>query len=152
MSETLTFMMGKYEAIIPRDRQYCRNHLWCLSDAGGQFRFGFSSYAVRLMQDVYFLDWSIDPGTTVRLKQAIGNIESSKATSDLFAPLAGTITAFNDAVLGDPSLINSSGYDKGWLFEMQAELTGTMNSQEYYDFLAANWESTQRILKGQMGD
>ena len=85
MSEPLVFMMGKFEARIPVDRMYFESHLWVVPHEAAT-RVGFTSYAVRLLQDVYFLDWQIDPDTQVRKKQQIGEIESSKAVSTLYAP------------------------------------------------------------------
>lgn len=152
MSEPLVFDMGKFAAVLPADLRYCRNHMWCRPGSDSAHRFGFTAYALRLMQDVYFLDWSVSPGAGLALKQPIGHIETSKAVSDLFAPIAGTLTALNQEVLRDPSTINVDGYGRGWLFEMTGELAGTLKAQEYHDFLAANWDQTQRILKGQMGD
>ena len=104
------------------------------------------------MQDVYFLDWCVNVGDSVALKQQIGNIETSKAVSDLFAPIAGAMLAFNQELLKDPSGINVDGYGNGWLFEMSGDIGATMDVQGYYDYLAAGWDNTQRILKGQMGD
>ncbi|MCX7666311.1 MAG: glycine cleavage system protein H [Gemmataceae bacterium] len=150
MTEPLIFMMGKYPAKIPLDYLYCRNHMWCQERGQGIFRFGFSAYAVRLMQDVYFLDWNINEGDSIRYKQQIGNIESSKATSDLFAPCAGQMVSINQELLNDPSKINSDTYQAGWLFEMRCEETSFMNPQQYMEYLATNWESTQRIIKGQL--
>src|SRR5438045_2370826 len=105
MADALTFMMGKFAAVLPADRRYCRNHMWCLPSDGGT-RFGFTTYAVRLMQDVYFLDWEVNPGDALTLKQKIGHIETSKAMSDLFAPVAGALLRFNVDLLNDPSGIN----------------------------------------------
>jgi glycine cleavage system H protein len=152
MAESLTFMMGKFAAALPGELRYCRNHMWCRPRDDGTHRFGFSSYAIRLMQDVYFLDWNVNPGDVVALKQQIGNIETSKAVSDLFAPIAGTLTALNAELLKDPSGINVDGYGKGWLFDLHGDLAPTLDVQGYYDFLAAGWDTTQRILKGQMGE
>jgi hypothetical protein len=56
MSEPLIFMMGKYEARLPTDRWYSDNHLWLQEEACG-FRVGFTAYSVRMLQDVYFLDY-----------------------------------------------------------------------------------------------
>jgi glycine cleavage system H protein len=151
MPEPLTFMMGKFAAILPADLRYCRNHMWC-RPGDGVHRFGFTAYAIRLMQDVYFLDWCVNSGDAVALKQQIGNIETSKAVSDLFAPIGGTISTMNQDVLRDPSAINVDGYGRGWLFEMTGTIDGTLDVQGYNDFLAANWDQTQRILKGQMGE
>ena len=152
MSDSLTFDMGKFAAVLPVDLRYCRNHMWCRPATTGVHRFGFTSYALRLMQDVYFLDWSVSPETTLALKQHMGNIETSKAVSDLFAPIMGTLTAVNQEVLKDPSTINVDGYGRGWLFEVSGDLSGTLSAEGYRDFLAANWDQTQRILKGQMGE
>jgi glycine cleavage system H protein len=149
MSEPLTFMMGKFPAVLPGDRRYCRNHMWCLP-GDGSLRFGFTTYAVRLMQDVYFLEWEANAGDALQLKQKIGHIETSKALSDLFAPIAGTLLRFNAELLNDPTAINVDNYGAGWLFEMAGPETDTLSVQEYNDFLDANWEKTQNMLKGHM--
>jgi glycine cleavage system H protein len=103
MSEPLTFHMGKHPAVLPGELRYARNHMWASEQAANRWRFGFTSYAIRLMQDVYFLSWSIDAGDAVTLLQEIGRIETSKAESDLFAPLTGTLETFNPALLNDPT-------------------------------------------------
>jgi glycine cleavage system H protein len=149
MPDELTFLMGKYPAVLPGDLRYARNHMWCRV-ADDRCRFGFTSYAVRLMQDVYFLDWQVSAGDAVKQGQQIGHIETSKAVSDLFAPMAGTLTAFNEELLKDPSAINVDNHGAGWLFEMDGDPAVTMAAQEYYQFLDANWEKTQRTLKGHM--
>lgn len=150
MPETLVFMMGKYEAHIPTDREYSENHLWVQSVSGGH-RVGFTAYSVRLLQDVYFLDWAVDPRTTVRPKQEIGQIESSKAVSSLFAPSAGTILDFNPQLLNDPSAINTDGYGSGWLYHFETDAT-FLTAQEYIELLGKKWEETQRVIKGQLND
>ena len=74
----LTFLMGKFPAVLPGDCAYTRTHMWCRPEQG-RWRFGFTSYAIRLMQDVYFLDWHVNPGDPVKHLQDIGHIETSKA-------------------------------------------------------------------------
>ena len=149
MPDPITFMMGKFAAPLPGELRYARNHMWCRPQEG-VLRFGFTTYAVRLMQDVYFLDWEVSDGAVVAAKQQIGHIETSKAMSDLFAPLAGTIVRINQDLLKDPSAINVDNYGAGWLFEMNGAEADTWGVQEYHDFLAANWEKTQNMLKGHM--
>jgi glycine cleavage system H protein len=149
MADSLTFMMGKFAAVLPADRRYCTNHMWCLA-VGNLLQFGFTTYAVRLMQDVYFLDWDVAAGDALALKQKLGHIETSKAMSDLFAPIAGTLVRFNADVLNDPSAINVEMYGAGWLFEMSGADADTLSVQEYYNFLEAGWEKTQNMLKGHM--
>ncbi|MDP1799105.1 MAG: glycine cleavage system protein H [Planctomycetaceae bacterium] len=148
--DDLVFMMGKYEARFPVDRQYSRSHLW-LSRTDAGFRVGFTAYAVRLLQDVYFLDWSIDPNTVVKHKQEIGQIESSKAVSTLYAPCEGHVRDFNAALMSDPSLVNVDNYDAGWLYHFETEAP-LMSPQEYFAHLEATWEVTQRLLKSQYNE
>ncbi len=167
MSQPLVFMMGEFEAHIPTDRRYAKNHMWAVNvgsvDEGGAgsasggggpvtWRFGFSAYAVRLLQDVYFLDWLVDPGSDLQHRQEIGSIESKKAESALYAPLAGTLTRFNDELLADPSTINVDKYGGGWLFELVAAGEELISADQYLEHLDAVWEVTQRTIKGQLNE
>jgi glycine cleavage system H protein len=151
MPDDLTFMMGKFPARIPAELRYAvKNHMWCRPGAEGTHRFGFTSYAVRLMQDVYFLDWHVSGGDPVQQFQEIGHIETSKAVSDLFAPIAGTLVGFNGELLNDPTPINTDNYGAGWLFEIAGDAAGTLSAAEYHQYLADNWEKTQRLIKGKI--
>ena len=149
MPETLTFLMGKHPAELPGDLLYCKNHMWCRPGADCTHAFGFSGYAVRLMQDVYFLEWRIDPGL-VTFKQEIGYIETQKATSGLYAPMAGRIVRFNAELLNDPSAINADNHGKGWLFELTGPLDDMLTAEQYHEFLDEAWLQTQRLIKGQL--
>lgn len=151
MSEPLVFSMGKFEAEFPTDRSYAKNHMWGQSRAG-LWRFGFSAYAVRLLQDVYFLDWSVDTGVNLKEKQELGQIESKKAESSLYAPIAGRLVRFNDQLLSDPSAINLEKYAAGWLFEIEGSGESLLSPQGYMEHLAAVWEVAQRTIKGQMNE
>lgn len=151
MSEPLVFMMGNFAASFPTDRLYAKNHMWAQPE-NGLIRCGFSAYAVRLLQDVYFLDWTVEAGTTLSERQQIGAIESKKAESDLFAPLAGQLIQLNRELLSDPSAINIDTYGSGWLFDMQAEPSTLLSPTAYIEHLAGVWEVTQRTIKGQMNE
>lgn len=152
MSEPLVFMMGQFAAEFPTDRFFAKNHMWAQRQPSGVWRFGFTAYAVRLLQDVYFLDWTVDSGTVLQERQQLGAIESKKAESDLFSPVAGTLTEFNRELLKDPSAINVDKYSGGWLFEMQSEGGNLLTPEEYLTFLAGVWEVTQRTIKGQLNE
>ncbi len=155
MSEPLTFDMGKFVAEFPTDRLYAKNHMWA-ARREGVLRFGFAAYAVRLLQDVYFLDWTVDAGVTLKEKQEIGNIESKKAESSLYSPIAGRLRQFNAELLADPSAINVDKYVGGWLFEIQpaddSNTSPLLTPPQYLEHLAAVWEVTQRTIKGQMNE
>jgi glycine cleavage system H protein len=148
MPDDLVFLMGQYEARIPRDRCFSANHLW-LKPQDGVYRVGFTSYSVRLLRDVYFLDWTVVANTEVRDRQEIGEIESSKALSTLYAPAQGRIVEFNTHVLDDPSLINTDNYEAGWLFAFETT-AALLAPTEYIRLLETSWEQTQRLLKGQL--
>lgn len=149
MSEPLVFMMGEFEAQFPTDRRYAKNHMWA-QPLGDRWRFGFAAYAVRLLQDVYFLDWEVDPGTQLKEGQQIGEIESSKAESSLYSPLPGRLECFNEVLLSDPSGINVDKYGDGWLFEIQCDGESLLAPEAYIEHLAAVWEVTQKTIKGQL--
>ena len=155
MPTSLTFMMGEFEAVFPTDRLYARNHMWAQrqDDGGlgdGAFRFGFAAYAVRLLQDVYFLDWDLAAGVAVTARQEIGQIESQKAEASLYVPMPGKLTAFNEVLVKDPSAINVDKYGAGWLFEISGSSGDLLSPPDYLEHLAAVWEVTQRTIKGQM--
>lgn len=154
-------MMGEFEAEFPTDRHYAKNHMWASaidasSSPGGTWRFGFTAYAVRLLQDVYFLDWEVEAGAAITLKQEIGQIESQKAEASLYSPTAGELVRLNDQLMTDPSAINVDKYGGGWLFEMQLDAaaaeTMVLTPEQYLEHLEAVWEVTQRTIKGQMNE
>src|SRR5262245_36434531 len=151
MNGPLTFMMGKFEAEFAPDSQYAKNHMWGQRH-GEVVRFGFTAYAVRLLQDVYFLDWSVDSGVQLAEKQEIGSIESKKAESSLYAPVTGRLIQFNEELLSDPSAINLDKYGAGWLFEIESAGDALLDPPGYIQHLECVWEVTQRTIKGQMNE
>lgn len=150
------FMMGEFEAVFPCDRQYHRNHMWSKRQTDGTQRFGFTAYAVRLLQDVYFLDWAIDAPVAITAGQEIGAIESKKAESSLYSAVSGNLARFNEALMEDPSAINVDKYDAGWLFEMDDlslnDDTLLLDVEGYLELLVEVWKKTQRTIKGQMNE
>jgi len=158
--ESFTFAMGEFEATFPRNRRYAKNHMWAIGrpadlnddDRPSVWRFGLSGYAVRLLQDVYFLDWETEAPAELKARQMIGSIESKKAESDLYSPMTGTLTGINEDVLSDPSLINADPYGAGWLFELLVDQSNSellLSPDDYLLHLAEAWEVAQRTIKGQ---
>jgi glycine cleavage system H protein len=151
MSDPLIFMMGNFAAEFPQDLLYAKNHMWAMPLNDTEYRFGLTAYAVRLLQDVYFLDLTIEPQMTVKARQEIGSIESKKAESSLYAPLPGNVKAINKNLLEDPSAINADKYGLGWMMEMQVTTSEELLSpSQYLEHLKQAWEVAQRTIKGQV--
>lgn len=149
-AQSFTFAMGEYEAQFPRDRMYASNHMWAQRAGADRLRFGLTAYAVRLLQDVYFLDWIHDPPASVGDRAHIGSIESKKAESDLYAPVGGKLIRINEATIEDPSLINADTYGDGWMIEMETDSSSDLlDPDAYAEHLIKAWEVAQRTIKGQ---
>ncbi|HEX5084810.1 MAG TPA: glycine cleavage system protein H [Blastocatellia bacterium] len=151
MSDHFIFLMGKYEARVPKDRLYAPNHMWFRVE-GNAYRVGFTAFAVRLLQDVYFLDWGVEPGDLVTAKQEIGEVESSKAVSTLHAPFDGRLLRFNRELMKDPTAINVDNYGAGWLFDFDPKEALLLPPEDYMLRLEGTWDETQRQIKGQINE
>ena len=156
------FMMGEFKAVLPSGLRYTTNHMWASPVVGSavdadstappvRWRFGLTAYAVRLLQDVYFLDWGLEAPAAISRRQQLGSIESKKAESDLYAPTAGELIAFNEEALSDPSVINVDIYGDGWLFELApADTCDLLDVDAYLAHLDQAWVVAQRTIKGQI--
>jgi len=109
--------------VFPEDVQYTAEHEWVRSiDGGGagSIRIGITAYAQEALGDVVFVSLPA-VGATVAAGEPLGEIESTKSVSDIYAPVGGTVTARNDALDGSPELVNSDPYGEGWLIEIAAQ-------------------------------
>ena len=113
--------------------------------SGGAFRFGFSAYAVRLLQDVYFLEWMIDAGYDAA-REAGDRLDRKLQgrKSPCTPPCAGRLTQFNESLLADPSTINVDNYGRGWLFAMEGEGGELLSPEAYLIHLEAAWKVAER--------
>jgi glycine cleavage system H protein len=103
---------------FPDDLHYTAEHEWVRPAADGVVRIGITSYAQDALGDVVFVTLP-EVGSEVTPGSACGEIESTKSVSDLFAPVAGTVTARNDALDASPEMVNSDPYGEGWMFEIR---------------------------------
>ena len=100
-------------AVIPDDLRYTAEHEW-LRTEGDAIRVGITDYAQDALGDIVFVSLS-EVGAQLTAGQAFGEVESTKSVSDVYAPVAGTVTARNEALEGTPELVNSDPYGEGWL-------------------------------------
>ena len=104
------------------DRQYTKTHEWVVVD-GKNATVGITDFAQAQLGDVVFLELP-SPGRKLAEREGFGVVESVKAASDLYSPVAGRITSVNDRLSANPELINSDPYGDGWILKL--ELAGDL--------------------------
>lgn len=108
---------------IPEDLSYTAEHEWVRrTQAAGQgdqlsVRVGITDFAQDALGDIVFVELP-EVGSELSGGDTVGELESTKSVSEVYAPLAGTVTAVNEALEATPELVNSEPYGDGWLFEM----------------------------------
>ncbi len=102
----------------PDDVRYTTDHEWVQEREDGVVRVGITSYAQDALGDVVYVSLPT-VGDTLAKGEAVGEVESTKSVSDLYAPLDGEITAVNEALDQTPEIINSDPYDQGWMYELK---------------------------------
>ncbi|RYE80085.1 MAG: glycine cleavage system protein GcvH [Myxococcales bacterium] len=104
--------------MIPEDLKYTAEHEW-IRDAGtdGPVRVGITDFAQDALGDIVFVQLP-EVGATITAGEGVGELESTKSVSDLYAPVTGEVTAINEALDATPELVNSDPYGEGWLFEV----------------------------------
>ena len=117
----------------PSNLKYTTSHEWVKTEADGNISVGLTQHAQELLGDMVFFE-SPEVGRKVTAKAECAVVESVKAAADVYAPVNGTITAFNDELTTEPEKINSDPFG-AWLFKMKpdnaADLNGLMDSSAY---------------------
>ncbi|MGA0894985.1 MAG: glycine cleavage system protein GcvH [Ilumatobacteraceae bacterium] len=104
---------------IPGELLYSTDHEWVRVD-GTRARVGITDYAQDSLGDVVFVEIP-SVGTRVSAGQRFGEVESTKSVSDVYAPVAGSVIAVNEAVAAGPELLNAAPYGEGWLCEIEID-------------------------------
>ena len=119
------------------DKYYSKTHEWVKTD-GEEAIVGISEYAAADLGDITFVDLPRE-GTDLICGDSIGTIESGSASSDVYSPVSGTVTAVNHALDDDPGIISSSAEGKGWLYKLDnidpTEVDELMSEEEYAEYL-----------------
>ncbi len=118
---------------VPEDLMYTVEHEWIRVLDDGRVRIGITDYAQDQLGDVVYVelpvvDKAFAPG------DLMAEIESTKSVGEVYAPISGSVVAVNDAVVGQPDLINGSPYAEGWLVEIAID--GEMPSDGFLDAAA----------------
>lgn len=119
---------------IPADLRYRESHEWVRVEDDGSLVVGITDHAQAALGDIVFVELP-EPGLSYAQGDACAVIESVKAASDIYAPVAGEVIEFNAALEDDPALVNSDPYGDGWLFSLApsdpGELGELMSAEEY---------------------
>ena len=99
------------------DRRYTKTHEWVVVD-GKTVTVGITDFAQSQLGDVVFLELP-STGRKLALRESFGVVESVKAASDLYSPVAGRVTAVNDKLTVNPELVNSDPYGDGWILKLE---------------------------------
>ncbi len=112
---------------IPADLRYSDSHEWIRNNADGTVTIGISDHAQEALGDLVFVELP-EVGREVSAKEACAVVESVKAASDIYSPVAGVVTAVNDALADAPETINSDPYGEGWIFQLKVAGDGALES------------------------
>lgn len=125
---------------IPKELRYTKEHEWIRSK-GAEVEVGITEYAQGELGDVIFVDLPA-AGTKVAAMKPFGSIDAVKTVSDLFAPMAGEITAVNTALKDNPALVNTAPYGEGWMVRIKVDnpkdVEGLLSADDYEKLLGAH--------------
>jgi glycine cleavage system H protein len=119
---------------IPSDLKYAKSHEWLKLQADGTALVGITDYAQNSLGDITFVQLP-KVGATLKAGEAFGVVESVKAASDVYAPVAGTVLEVNKALDANPEKVNQAPYTDAWMLKLQvanpADADSLMTSDDY---------------------
>jgi len=128
---------------FPDHLKYTKEHEWARVE-NDSVVIGVTDYAQESLGEVVYVELP-EEGAEVVMGEAFGVIESTKAVSDLYSPVTGTVTEVNDTLLDNPELINEDPYDEGWILRIElsdrAELNELLDASSYASFIEEEKES-----------
>ena len=108
-------------------RYFTQDHEWIDCDGGGEATVGITDYAQGQLGDITFVELPVE-GASVAKGDSAAVVDSVKAASDVYAPVAGTVSAVNAALADQPELVNSDAEGSGWLWKMTLSDTGELSA------------------------
>jgi len=123
---------------MPGDLKYSKSHEWLRANDDGSVTIGITDHAQERLGDLVYVEVP-ENGRELELEEACAVVESVKAASDVYAPLAGTVVEGNEALADTPEAVNNDAYGEGWLLKMTPAdadaLSGLMDASEYQAFV-----------------
>lgn len=125
---------------IPVDLKYTKSHEWVRREPDGTVTVGITDHAQDLLGDMVFVELP-EPGRTLKGGQECAVVESVKAASDVYAPLAGEVVAVNEALNDSPELVNKDPYGEGWMMRIRPNVDADVDALLDADIYQAQIES-----------
>ena len=129
-------------ANVPEDLHYSKDHEWVRVD-GDVAIIGITDYAQNSLGDVVYVELP-KAGEEFSANEPFGSVESVKAVSEVFTPIAGVVAQINESLADEPETVNSDPYGSGWMVRMKmsnpAEVDSLLTAAEYEDFTKAETE------------
>jgi glycine cleavage system H protein len=122
---------------VPAELKYVDTHEWVRLEADGTVTIGITDHAQAALGDLVFVE-APKAGRNLKKDEACAVVESVKAASDVYAPIAGEVIAANEALGNSPEILNSDPYGDGWMWKMKvdaADLSGLLDAAGYEAFL-----------------
>ena len=123
---------------MPGDLKYSKSHEWLRANDDGSVTIGITDHAQEQLGDLVYVEVP-ENGRELELEEACAVVESVKAASDVYAPLAGTVVEGNEALADAPEAVNNDAYGEGWLLKITPAdadaLSGLMDASEYQAFV-----------------
>ena len=123
---------------MPGDLRYSRNHEWARANDDGSVTIGITDHAQDQLGDLVYVEVP-EQGQEVAADEACAVVESVKAASDVYAPIAGTVIAANEALADKPEAVNQDAYGEGWLIRLKPSssdaLSALMDADTYREFV-----------------
>jgi glycine cleavage system H protein len=124
---------------VPAELRYTSSHEWARQNSDGTLTIGITEHAQHALGDIVFVDPPV-AGRHMSAGEACAVVESVKAASDVYCPVAGVIVEGNPGLSAAPELVNSDPYGEGWLFRVQptasSDWGGLLSSQAYAELLS----------------
>ncbi len=123
---------------VPTDRKYSKSHEWLKLESDGTATAGISDYAQNSLGDITFVQLP-KVGAALKAGESFGVVESVKAASDLYVPVAGTVLAVNTVLEGAPETVNQAPFDSGWMIKLKvanpADVDVLLSAEDYSKLL-----------------
>lgn len=116
---TVLYKRATFVTHLPVERLYTQSHNWLTRVSEGEWRVGYTKFALRMLGELVDLRFEVKPGAPVQVGEIVGSIEGFKAISDIYCVGAGRFVGGNSALSSGLDAVGEKPYDEGWLYQFE---------------------------------